>query len=121
MQEYKRLCAEEIIAFCDYKEYSSDLVKEVFGEEIGAGILEETKFDAAIGVTGEMLKTCWTEICNEIANLPNEEKLEEICSSLGVKSKLSDIDVPDEKVDKLLSYSPMVRSRLTFMRLRKCM
>lgn len=67
------------------------------------------------------MHNCWSKICDEIKTLPEVEQLEAIYLSLGVKSKLSDIDVPDEKVDKLLDYSPMVRNRLTLMRLRKCM
>ena len=68
-----------------------------------------------------MLHNCWSKICDEIKNLPEVEQLEAIYLTLGVKSKLSEIDVPDEKVDKLLAYSPMVRNRLTLMRLKKCM
>ena len=121
LKEYKRLSECENMTFCDYAEYSAELIQEVFVEEKSEEILEENKVDCAAGVKGEDLENCWTEICSEISNLPEVEELECIYLSLGVKSKLSDIDVSDEKVDKLLSYSPMVRNRLTLMRLRKCM
>lgn len=121
LREYKRLGSKEEIAFCDYEEYSQALIEEVFGEEKASEIVDENRKDCGAGVTGEMLHNCWSKICDEIKTLPEVEQLEAIYLSLGVKSRLSDIDVSDEKVDKLLAYSPMVRNRLTLMRLRKCM
>jgi GTP pyrophosphokinase len=39
---------------------------------------------------------------------------------IGAKASLSDIDVDEDKLSVLLEYSPLVRNRLTLMRLRKC-
>ena len=121
LREYKRLGCKKDIVFRDYEEYSHALIEEVFGKEKASEIVDENRKDCGAGVTGEMLHNCWSKICDEIKNLPEVEQLEAIYLTLGVKSKLSEIDVPDEKVDKLLAYSPMVRNRLTLMRLKKCM
>lgn len=120
LKEYKRLSECENMIFYDYKGYSETLIEKVFGAEKTAEIIAENKEDCGGGITGEALKSCWSKICDEIHHLPEVKQLEDIYFSLGVKSKLSDIDVSDEKLHKLLSFSPMVRNRLTLMRLRKC-
>ena len=66
-----------------------------------------------------MLNAHWNEICAEIEKLPDVEFLKGVYLAFGVKSKLSDIDVSDAIANKLLDYSPMVRNRLTLMRIRK--
>ena len=44
-----------------------------------------------------------------------------IYRKLGVKSTLEDIQVPQQLEQRLLADSPMVRNRLTLMRLRNCL
>ena len=51
--------------------------------------------------------------------MENIKELIEKYEVLGVKSDLSDIDVQEEKCNLLLEYSPLVRNRLTLMRLRR--
>ena len=58
-------------------------------------------------------------ICDIINTIPSYDELIRKYKILGVKSKLSDIGVAEEKLDMLLKYSPFVRNRLTLMRLRK--
>ena len=42
-----------------------------------------------------------------------------IYNMLGAVTTLSDIGVDEEKTEKILEYSPLVRNRLTLMRLRR--
>ena len=64
---------------------------------------------------------------NYINNLKSEheqnqkivDKLNKYIEKFGVKSTLGDIDVSEEKIDILMEYSPLVRNRLTLMRLRR--
>ena len=67
-----------------------------------------------------MLKSHWKEICEEIEKLPEIELLRNVYSKFGVKSQLSDIGLDDAVAKELLDDSPMVRNRLTLMRLRRC-
>ena len=75
--------------------------------------------DAAKGITATALKSHWKEICAEIEKLPETELLRSIYLKFGVKSHLSDIGLDGAVSKELLDYSPMVRNRLTLMRLKK--
>jgi glycerol-1-phosphate dehydrogenase [NAD(P)+] len=54
-----------------------------------------------------------------ISSIPTYDELIKIYEMLGAKSSLNDIGVPEEKLCTLLEYSPLVRNRLTLMRLRR--
>lgn len=117
--EYRRLGQLEDVRFSNYPLYSEEQIRTVFGEKTEE-ILNENKADAAAGVTGERLTACWQQIRKELRKLPDERELAQLYCALGVKSTLTDIDVPENMAQELLRYSPMVRNRLTLMRLRKC-
>ena len=85
---------------------------------MGEEIVKENERDAAIGVTSVMLESHWKEICEEIEKLPEIDLLRKVYFKFEVKSRLSDIGLDDTISTKLLDYSPMVRNRLTLMRLR---
>jgi glycerol-1-phosphate dehydrogenase [NAD(P)+] len=59
------------------------------------------------------------KICEIIESIPTYEELIKIYKTLGAKLSLGDIDVSEEKLCDLLEYSPLVRNRLTLMRLRR--
>jgi len=63
----------------------------------------------------------WKEICKIIEAIPTYDELIEKYETIGAKSNLSDIDIPKERLKALLEYSPLVRNRVTLMRLRRCM
>ena len=81
-------------------------------------LLNENKVDAATSVTASMLSEKWEQIRHEIDKIPNPEQLTNLYKDLGVKATLPQIDVPAELEETLLANSPMVRNRLTLMRLR---
>ena len=108
------------VEFMDYEEYSPEYIGEVFTEQLYDEIIEENAKDCAGGVSGKNLKECWKDICKEIKKIPSAENLMDLYERLGIKSKLSDIDVSDDKEQELVEYSPCVRNRVTLMRLRKC-
>ena len=56
-----------------------------------------------------------------ISEIPDYDKLAGIYTLLGMKMTLGDISVPETCRDKLLEYSPLVRNRLTLMRLRRAL
>ena len=118
IEEYKRLVATEP-SFLDYTEFDRKTARHVFGEPAAEEIMKENENDAAKGITAKTLDAHWDEICVEIEKLPDVALLREIYSGFGVKSRLSDIKVDDEKCRDLLDFSPMVRNRFTLMRIRK--
>ena len=119
-KEYKRLAEASEISFLDYTEFGRQTMVNVFGETAAEEIAKENEHDVAKGVTSVMLKSHWKEICEEIEKLPEIELLRNVYSKFGVKSQLSDIGLDDAVAKELLDDSPMVRNRLTLMRLRRC-
>ena len=121
IEEYRRLLGSTAVQFEDYQGFSWDVLTRVFGADMAKSIREENKKDAAAGITGQLLRKKWAEICEELAQLPDEKSLRALYERAGIYARLSDIHVPEEKAEELLQYSPSVRNRLTLMRLRKCL
>jgi len=80
-------------------------------------ITEENRRDSAAGITGETLRGRFEQILRELAKLPRVEDLENLYQKAEIKASLSDIGVSDEKAGMLLKNAPMVRNRLTLLRL----
>ena len=118
--EYKRLAKLEAPAFRDYSPCSEEQIREIFGDGMSVEILAENQNDSAKNVTASALQRGWKEICGTIEALPEPELLLEVYRTLSVKSTLADIDVDENAADMLLQNSPLVRNRLTLMRIRKC-
>ena len=57
------------------------------------------------------------QIKEQISSLYKYEDLRDMYIKYGIKSSLSDIEVSDDKIFDLLKYAPMVRNRLTLLRL----
>ena len=55
-----------------------------------------------------------------ISEIPSVEDLSVIYKRLNMKSTLDDIGVDGKKESIIKEYSPLVRNRLTLMRLRRC-
>ncbi len=120
-REYHRLAKLPADCWGDYPGLDEAQIQAVFGEGLSRQIREENRKDAAAGITGQQIRACWKQICQQIEKLPTEEDLLAAYTRLGVKSTLSDIQVDAGLEQKLLEASPMVRNRLTLMRLRRCL
>ena len=119
-REYHRL-KDSNLKWEDYHEASSDYIKDMFGERLSGAIITENSNDCSSGITAKTIKVNQNTIYKIINTIPSYNELINKYEILGVKSNLSDIDVPDEKLDLLLEYSPLVRNRLTLMRLRRAL
>ena len=117
--EYKRIVNKKDIKFCDYKPFAADEVEKVFGKELAKGIMLENEGDS-YSFTAEDIKAVWSEICAVIKALPDAQELLSLYNDIEIKSTLSHIGVDNKFKDALLNFSPSVRARLTFMRLRRC-
>jgi len=117
LREYQKIAEKGSAGFADYVTYSEETIERVFGKEKAVEIVGENQNDAAANITEEKLRTRFERIVAEIKKLPKAEQLEELYKKAEIKANLSDIDVSDEKVELLLKYAPMVRNRLTLLRL----
>ena len=121
VEEYHRLAALQPSCWGDYRTISENEIFAVFGDRLSRQIGEENAKDAATGVTGERIQACMKDIQTVIAAIPTAEELAKVYARLGVMHTLEEIQVPDTLREKLLNDSPMVRNRLTLMRLRRCL
>lgn len=120
-REYHRLAGLPAEVWGDYPGLDPERVNAVFGQRLSRQIFAENAQDAASGITGQCIRSNWGAICREISRIPSAESLEAAYAVLGVESRLADIQVPDHMEQRLLDESPMVRNRLTLMRLRRCL
>lgn len=119
MHEYNRLMNDESIEWNDYKTADSEYINRFFGDALSKQIIKENAGDAAAGITKEILSRNRNNIRDIIGRMPSEKKMHDIYTSLGMKSTLDDIGISKGKLDTIFEYSPLVRNRLTLMRLRR--
>ena len=120
IEEYKRLAERKDIAFSDYKQLPECEMCEFFGKDLYDEIAKENENNVAVGVSAEMLRRGWDKVCEIIREIPETERLKSVYAHIGVKLTLADIDIPEDVATALLKYSPLVRNRLTLMRLAGC-
>lgn len=120
-QEYHRLALiEDIGTFIrPYRFLTSEMLLELYGEKLLPSVLAENKNICMESITPKMLAIVWSDICNIIQEIPRAEDLLRLYKKIGAKSTLEDIEVPSDRLEDLLSYSPTVRNRLTLMRVRR--
>ena len=103
----------------DYSQASDTYIKEMFGEQLADSIIEENASDCALGVSVEVIEANWKKVCEIVEAIPTREELIQKYEVIGAKATLDDIVIPKDKLNILLEYSPLVRNRLTLMRLRR--
>ena len=65
------------------------------------------------------IAAAWNEIREIISHIPTSGEIEQLLMSLGAKHTLKDIGVEEEKQALILDASPLIRNRLTLMRMRR--
>lgn len=118
-REYHRIKNNSSLLHGDYLPASEDYIANMFGERLKESIIKENENDCALGITSKHIISHFEKICEIIESIPTYEELIKIYKTLGAKLSLGDIDVSEEKLCDLLEYSPLVRNRLTLMRLRR--
>lgn len=118
-REYHRLTDGERPHFCDYPTVADSTIVAAFGERLCASIIEENQHNCAAGITAELLANRWDVICAIVRTVPTERELLDKYRVLGLVSTLDELGVPEDKHNVLLDVSPLVRNRLTLMRLRR--
>ncbi len=119
--EYHRLAQLPEQCWGDYPVLSVEEVNAVYGDRLSHQVLEENKADCAAGIKGEQIRNCIGAIREEIGKIPTAGTLLAAYREIGAMTSLSELQVPEDMAPVLLDVSPMVRNRLTLMRLRRCL
>lgn len=120
-EEYHRLKKLPADAWGDYPAITEEEIRKIFADRLANQILQENAADSAAGITGENIRQHWEQICAQLEKIPEAAELKKLYDELGVMSSLEALGVPEEKLAQLLDASPLVRNRLTLMRLRRCL
>lgn len=120
-REYERLAAVEDIrpTIRDYAPLDVERCRAFFGERLMEGVLAENEKDCLASVVPERLAETWPEIRQILSEIPPSEKLYALLEQLGAKRTLEDIGVSSAELERVLEFSPLVRNRLTLMRMRR--
>lgn len=102
-----------------YTFWPEDELKAFYGEDLLGAVLEENRNDCMEGVTPDMLVKAWPQIREIVKEIPTEDDLLALYEKIGAKKSLEEIEVPEDRRESLLTYSPSVRNRMTFMRIRR--
>ncbi len=104
----------------DYQPYTEAEVQSVFGPALGGQILKENEKDPCLGICSAYIQEKLPLIRAEIDKIPRPEVLSTLYSKLGMCACLEDISVDAAHREHLLHWAPMVRCRLSFLRLMRC-
>ena len=120
-QEYQRLSQIENIASLalPYAPVSDERLMEVFGPRLFSACREENLHDCLAQVTPERLIQQWPQIRQIIAKIPPAAQIHQFLTDLKASASLSDLGVPEAALELILEASPLIRNRLTFMRVRR--
>ena len=102
-----------------YSGASSIYLYIAFGEALYPVARRENEKECLAGVTAEAIVRAWPEIREIVAQIPPAEEVEGLLFTLGAKHTLEDIGVAEEKRQTILDHSPLIRNRLTLMRMRR--
>lgn len=120
-REYKKLAKIENIGpyVVPYSPIDRSWLRDFFGSRLYPACDEENRNDCLAAVTPEVIVSQWEEIRKIIADIPDPEKIVDVLSVLGGKKSLTDIGVDETLLPTLLDVSPVIRNRLTLMRMRR--
>lgn len=117
---YHRLAAlpAASVELRDGELFSREEVYCFFGPALAQGVLRENGEDCQAAVDGARLRAVWPQICRSISRIPPSDCLEAILKRIGARHSPEDLGLGREYLPALLRYSPLVRNRLTLMRIR---
>ena len=92
---------------------------QVFGPKLFEAVRDENRQDCLANVMPEALRKAWPEMRTIIGDIPPAEEIFRMLELLGAKRTLPDIGVPEDRLAVLLRWSPIIRNRLTLIRMRR--
>lgn len=99
-----------------WRPYSRDLLEPVFGR-LTEQVMEENRRCCLEAVRPGAVAENWPEIQALLHALPQASELLALLKRVGGKTSLADLGIDEALREKILLWSPVVRNRLTFMRL----
>ena len=120
-KEYHRMAETEDISgcVCEYAPLDDGWLHEFFGERLYDMAKKENASDCLSKVRAENIVKAWSEIRKIISEIPESCEIYEKLAALGAKKDLADIEVPNECEAVVVSASPVIRNRLTLMRMKR--
>jgi len=118
-EEYYRLANDKKLCLNDYTPADNTYIEKIFGQKLKDAIISENLTDVCEGITAVQIAKHWDDICGIIEEIPDTASLLSVYRALNVKSSLKDIGISEDMREKLLEYSPLVRNRITLMRLAR--
>ena len=103
-------------AVADWKPYTEAQLAPVFGR-LTEAVRKENARCCLEEVKPERIAERWDDIQTLLRALPEAETVRAMLKRVGGKTALADLGVEEGKREKILTWSPAVRNRLTFMRL----
>jgi glycerol-1-phosphate dehydrogenase [NAD(P)+] len=70
-------------------------------------------------VTEQALVDAWPDIRAIVSHIPGADELDALLTDLNAKHTLEDLGVPGDRLPLILDASPLIRNRLTLMRMRR--
>ncbi|MBQ2751169.1 MAG: sn-glycerol-1-phosphate dehydrogenase [Oscillospiraceae bacterium] len=120
-REYHRMAEVEDISdkVVDYAAVSEERLLDIFGEKLFEACRDENAKDCLAPVTPEALTAAWPKMRGIISEIPTGDEIFAKLEKLGAKRTLTDIGIPEDKLSVIIENSPMIRNRLTLMRMRR--
>ena len=116
--EYHKLKNSQL-KWRNFTEYDDSYIRNMFGDRLLGSIIEENENNCISMISSSIMEEKWGKICSIIDSIPTYDELIKYYRLLSAKSSLEEVGVPEEQLSVLLEYSPLVRNRLTLMRLRR--
>lgn len=119
--EYHRLAEiEDIVPYLvPYTPIDQENLRAFWGEGLYPIAKRENEKDCLAEVTPEAITEAWPEIRQVIAQIPTAAEVDGLLVDLSAKHTLSDIGIGEDKRQVILDESPLIRNRLTLMRMRR--
>ncbi len=99
-----------------WKPYTEAILAPVFGH-LTESVMKENARCCLENVKPERIAERWDAIQTLLRALPEAETVRAMLGRVGGKTALADLGIDASEREKLLTWSPVVRNRLTFMRL----
>lgn len=103
-------------AVAAWKPYTEAKLAPVFGR-LTESVLKENAACCLADVEPQKIAERWETVQTLLAALPGEDEVAALLRQVGGKTALSDLGIDEALCEKILTWSPTVRNRLTFMRL----
>jgi glycerol-1-phosphate dehydrogenase [NAD(P)+] len=102
-----------------YRAVSREKLSKIFGPKLLDACAEENAQDCLAPVTEQALVDAWPDIRAIVSHIPGADELDALLTDLNAKHTLEDLGVPGDRLPLILDASPLIRNRLTLMRMRR--